>query len=54
MTALLKVSSNIMMSADAGQCNGIALLDLSVTVDTVDHEILINRLQVWAACLDQS
>uniref|UniRef100_A0A3Q3FJ67 Reverse transcriptase domain-containing protein n=1 Tax=Kryptolebias marmoratus TaxID=37003 RepID=A0A3Q3FJ67_KRYMA len=44
-TALLKVFSDIMIAADTGKCSVLVLLDLSSAFDTVDHGILINRLQ---------
>ncbi len=43
-TALLRVSNDILMAADAGECSVLILLDLSTAIDTVDHCILINRL----------
>ena len=44
-TALLKVSSDIMMSADSGKCTVLVLLDLSSAFDTIDHQILLRRLR---------
>lgn len=44
-TALLKVSNDILLAADAGECTVLVLLDLSAAFDSVDHNILINRLQ---------
>uniref|UniRef100_A0A669EIT0 Reverse transcriptase domain-containing protein n=1 Tax=Oreochromis niloticus TaxID=8128 RepID=A0A669EIT0_ORENI len=44
-TALLKVSSDIMMSADSGASSVMVLLDLTSAFDTIDHTILINRLR---------
>lgn len=44
-TALLKVSSDIMMSADSGKCTVLVLLDLSSAFDTVDHQVLLGRLR---------
>uniref|UniRef100_A0A1A8MYC9 Reverse transcriptase domain-containing protein n=1 Tax=Nothobranchius pienaari TaxID=704102 RepID=A0A1A8MYC9_9TELE len=43
-TALLKVSNDILMSADSGKCTVLVLLDLSSAFDTVNHEIMLSRL----------
>ena len=43
-TTLLKVSSDILVSADSGEYTVLVLLDLSSAFDTVDHNILIKRL----------
>lgn len=44
-TTLLKVSSDIMMSADSGRYTVLVLLDLSSAFDTVNHQILLTRLR---------
>uniref|UniRef100_A0A669CXC1 Reverse transcriptase domain-containing protein n=1 Tax=Oreochromis niloticus TaxID=8128 RepID=A0A669CXC1_ORENI len=44
-TALLRVSSDILMAADSGEYTVLVLLDLSSAFDTVDHSIMINRLE---------
>ena len=44
-TALLRVKNDILKSIDDNQCVVILLLDLSATFDTVDHKILLHRLQ---------
>ena len=44
-TALLKISSDIMMSADSKDFTVLVLLDLSSAFDTIDHTIMINRLR---------
>ena len=46
-TALLRVSSDIMMSSDVSECSVLVLLDLCAAFDTVDHSILIERLSWW-------
>ena len=44
-SALLKVHNDLLMSADTGNCAILLLLDLSAAFDTVDHPILLDRLQ---------
>jgi len=44
-TAVLKVQNDILLELDKGNAVLIALLDLSAAFDTVDHEILLNRLK---------
>ena len=45
-TALLKVLSDILMAADIGMVSLLGLLDMSAAFDTVDHDILICRLEM--------
>ena len=44
-TALLKVISDIIDAVDC-QVTLLGLLDMSATFDTVDHEILLHRMEV--------
>ena len=44
-TAVLKVVSYVPLAADRGDVTLLSLPDLSEAFDTVDHKILINRLQ---------
>ena len=46
-TALLKVLNDIRMNSDAGCCTVLMLLDLSAAFDTIDHNILLDRLENW-------
>lgn len=46
-TAYLMVSSNILMSNDAGKCFVLLMLDLTSAFDTVYHHILLERLNYW-------
>jgi hypothetical protein len=45
-TAVLRVLSDILQAIDDGDVALLALLDLSAAFDTVDHDILIRRLQL--------
>ena len=46
-TALLKIHSDILASMDAGKVTALTLLDLSAAFDTIDHTILLRRLDDW-------
>ena len=45
-SCILKVVSDILDAADAGQVSLIELLDFSAAFDTVDHDILLRRLEL--------
>jgi len=44
-TAALSVLSDILLAVDRGDFAALVLLNLSATFDTVDHDILLQRLQ---------
>ena len=44
-TLLLKVQNDILMKIDQGEVVMLVLLDLSAAFDTIDHNILLNRLE---------
>ena len=44
-TALLKIQNDVFCSLDEGGMVLLVLLDLSAAFDTIDHQLLINRLQ---------
>ena len=46
-TALLKVHNGITFSIDQGKVTIFTLLDLSASFDTIDHNVLIERLSIW-------
>ena len=44
-TALVKINDDILSSLDAGKCTVLVSLDLSAAFDTINHNVLLNRLQ---------
>uniref|UniRef100_A0A3Q3IT75 Reverse transcriptase domain-containing protein n=1 Tax=Monopterus albus TaxID=43700 RepID=A0A3Q3IT75_MONAL len=46
-SALVKVLNDIFLATDSGNCVVLVLLDLTAAFDTVDHNILISRLEHW-------
>ena len=44
-TALLKVHNHIALALDQGNSAVLVMLDLSAAFDTIDHAILLNRLE---------
>lgn len=44
-TALLRVLNDILLATDSGDSVVLVLLDLSAAFDTVDHQILLSRLE---------
>ena len=44
-TALLRINNDILSAMDDGKITAQVLLDLSAAFDTVDHKILLSRLQ---------
>ncbi len=46
-TALIKIINDIRFNSDSGKISVLVLLDLSAVFDTVDHNILLERLENW-------
>jgi len=44
---MLRVWSDILMAADQRQVTLLALLDMSAAFDCVDHDLLLQRLQIY-------
>jgi len=44
-TAVTTVYSDLLLAADVGQVSALCLLDLTAAFDTVDHQLLLHRLE---------
>ena len=46
-TALLKIQDDILLAFENQKLSALVLLDLSAAFDTIDHSILLHRLESW-------
>ncbi len=46
-TALIKIINDIRLNSDSGKISVLVLQDISASFDTVDHNILLERLENW-------
>ena len=47
VTALLEATDNLAFNIDSGNVNAVVFLDLKQAFDTVDHDILLSKLNVY-------
>ncbi len=51
-TALVRVTHDLLLSSDRGCISLLVLLDLSAGFDTIDHNVLLNRLEDSVALVE--
>ncbi len=53
-TTLVKITNDSLLASDQGCVSLLVLLDLSAAFNTIDHEILIDRLQNYSGIQGQA
>ena len=53
-TALLKIQNDLLLAIDQKKVSALVLLDLSAAFDTIDHNILLHRLNSWFGISDKA
>ena len=46
-SALLRVFNDVFLATNSGDCVILVLLDLNAAFDTMEHTILLTRLEQW-------